>query len=261
MVGQEELIAKLKSYSIATLPKSLLLVGDDGCGKHLLVGELANHYNVPLLDITKDISYELINDIQLSSVDKFYLVDLNMITEKEQNILLKFIEEPSITTHIFLIANNTSGILDTVLNRCLIYYFAHYTINELKEFLREEDSEDILEYCTTPGQILNLHSNLDNLKSLCDTIVHKLGGSRFDNMLTIADKLNYKDEYDKFDVMLFLKVLSKQYFTYYMDIKNNKVFKLYNIVNEYKKRLLDNRLNKKILIENMLITLWKESRK
>ena len=37
MIGQQELVNKFNSYTLETLPHTILLLGDRGCGKHLLV--------------------------------------------------------------------------------------------------------------------------------------------------------------------------------------------------------------------------------
>lgn len=260
MQGQDELVAQLKSHSISTLPHTIMLVGESGCGKHTLANELAEHFNLPLEDITSSLSYDMISEIQLRSYQSFYLINLSQMTEKTQNVILKFVEEPSHNAYIILITDTLRGILDTIINRCMIFNFMPYNAEVLKCFLEDGESEEALKYCKTPGQIRLAHSNIGEMSKLVNTIIHKLGNARFDNALTIVNKINYKDEYDKYDINIFLNVILDNLEADFVENGTNLSFKLYNIVKEYRERLFDVRLNREILMESMIIKMWRTAK-
>lgn len=259
MQGQEKLSTLLKSYSLVELYHTILLLGDYGCGKHTLVKELASHYNIELIDITENISLDYINEIYLRAVPTMYLIDTTLINEKKQNVLLKMLEEPSKYAYIVLIGENKSSLINTILNRCVIFEFENYSRDFLKTFISDKTNEDfILKVCNTPGQIKLFNSkSLKELDELCQKIVDKISVANFYNTMTISKKFNYKDEFDKFDIRAFFNILLNKLFTLY--INNNEIYylNLYNIVNKYKSAMKDTRLNKEYLIESMLIELWK----
>jgi len=259
MIGQDKLVAKLKSYSITTLPHSILLVGESGCGKHTLAKELADYFNVDLIDISTSISLDAINEISDSSIPTFYLIDCSVITDRHQNIILKFLEEPSRYAYLILLCANKSMILQTVVNRCVSFEFEPYTRDILSQFVNSD--EHVLDVCTTPGQVLSLHAgDLAELEKLCVTIITKIDRASYQNTLSIVQKINLKDEFDKFDIQVFFNVLLKSINSVLVEKYEERLFKMYNLVAGYQKRLRDTRLNKELFLENFLTNLWESVR-
>ena len=256
MIGQERLRSKLSSYTLSDLPHSILLLGEDGCGKHTLINELVSEYNMPLVDISENISLELIEEISLKPIPTMYLIDVSKITERQQNVLLKFLEEPNQYTYICLVAINKSYLINTVLNRCVIFEFETYTKEQLRHFISDSSNIDkILDICSTPGQIKSLTNDLDSLEKLCDTIVEKLRTANYANTLSIVNKINLKDEFDKYDINLFFKVLLYSLYRHASVQYDKKYVEMYKFVSEYKKRLRDARLNKEMFMENFLTSM------
>ena len=254
MIGQVELVTKFNEYSLMTLPHSVLLIGDKGCGKHTLVSELAKTFNIDVVDISTSLSLDMINEITSRPISTFYIIDCSVITERHQNIILKFLEEPLQYVYVFLLCTNESLLLPTILNRCVKFKFEPYSREVLKQFLNGQN-EKLLDVCTTPGQLLSIHANdLDELKKLCDTIVTRIGKANYPNTLSIVRKINLKDEFDKFDIEIFFNVLLLTIYNKVLSGEN--LLNLYNLVLDYKKRLRDSRLNKELLLENFLTTLW-----
>ena len=256
MIGQDTLISKLKSYSITTLSHSILLLGDVGCGKHTLVNELGSYFNVDVIDISQSISLEALEEISSRAIPTFYIIDSSLITERQQNIILKSLEEPSQYVYIFILATAKTTLLDTIINRCVSYEFEPYSRETLKQFLKD-DNEDVLDVCTTPGQVLSMHvGDLLKLKELCMTIITKIDKANYPNTLSITNKINLKDEFDKYDINVFFNVLLNTICKELTKSFDNRYVSMYNLIMSYKKRLRDSRLNKELFMENFLTNLW-----
>ena len=104
IIGQKKLITKLDSFNLDTFPHSTLFIGEKGSGKHTIINYISeNIINLPIVDISETISYDYIDLIYRNPNPFIYLVDINKMTEKEQNILLKFVEEPLKNAYIMLL--------------------------------------------------------------------------------------------------------------------------------------------------------------
>lgn len=260
MIGQKRLLDRIDKYSLNNFPNTSLILGEDGSGKHLIAKYIADRFNVELVDITKIIDNEVIDNIYRSSSINFYLIDLDELTEKfadkNQNMILKFIEEPLSNAFILLLAENKYALLDTIVNRCIIFDLDKYSDEELLNFT---SNKDIIKLVRTPGKIALCQDTISDMNTLCNKIVNDLGKANFANALTIADKFNYSDEYDKFDVDIFLTLLINTFFNNYKDNNNVKSLKMYLLLADEVKKLKDKRLSKKIFMQHLIIKLWKEA--
>ena len=52
-VGQEKLINTLNSYTLDSLPKTMMFLGESGCGKHTLAQTLAEKLGLTILKISR----------------------------------------------------------------------------------------------------------------------------------------------------------------------------------------------------------------
>jgi len=263
MIGQTNLLKKLDSYNVDNFPRSLLLVGEEGSGKRVVINYIRdNIIHFPLVEITSNLSEQYINQIYLTPNPHIYLIDLTQLTEKEQNILLKLLEEPLNGAFIALIADSKASVLPTIINRCSIFEMDNYTPDELIQFIPEGyEQELILSIFRTPGQILNNNiSTIGALCDLCDNIINKIHLANYPNVLAIGSKINYKDDYDKFSVTLFLDTLASKLYKTYINSSDIKYFNMYMLTITERKKLLDKRLNKGIFIQNYLNQLWQVSR-
>ena len=170
MVGQENLINKLKSYTIDTFPRTIMLAGEKGIGKHTLAMLIRNEIiKLPLIDITNTLESEYIDEIYRNPNPCIYMIDMSEMTEKSQNLLLKFAEEPLNNAFVILLVENKNLILNTILNRAVIFEFEPYSREELSSFITTEmDSDLILKILRTPGKILN--TNINNIREICSKL-------------------------------------------------------------------------------------------
>lgn len=204
-MGQNNLLKQI--YALKSLPHSLLLVGSRGSEEYETVEKIAAHFDYMMYDLTELILKDFIDEIMTSHVQTVYYVNLNNMSSANQNILLKFFEEPSEYAYVILVSENIESVLQTIITRSYILHFDKYTRDDLlKKFPTATD--EMLAICETPGQLtLAMHSNLQKLIQLCDLLVSKLAEASLRSTLSIADKINYKDDYSKYDLFLFLRCL------------------------------------------------------
>jgi replication-associated recombination protein RarA len=257
MVGQSEISAEVASFSKETAPHTILLLGPGGCGKHTVAKMIADRLEAPMRDITDSVGYELISEIQISTEPCLYLVDLDGIGDRAQNALLKFAEEPTLYSYVMMIASSDVGVLSTIMNRCYVMRFKPYSKDELMQF---SDDGALVSYCATPGQVKSACCSVKDIEALCSGMAGKMARARFDNALSIADRMNYKDEYDKWDVDIFMSVLLTKLSEDCIIKKDEVSVRMYNIAREAKSGMLDARLSKRSVIELMIIRMWRAAR-
>ena len=247
MLGQEKLLEKINNYTIDTLPHSILLVGQRGDPYLELCEYISNKFNLPLFDITETISDDYINEIYQSPNLGLYVVNTVNITVREQNILLKFFEEPNRFTYIILLCESASDLLPTIISRSFEFDFEKYSYYQLEPLAKEKDLT--LKVCSTPGQIEIANStDMVSLYNLCKTILDKMSRAAYFNALTISDKINFKDEYEKYDLYLFIKMLS------YVMLNGSDV-KSYFLLKNFNRKIWP-LVNKKQQFENFITELW-----
>lgn len=253
MLGQKLIQENLARYTITNFPKTIWLVGEIGCGKKTLVSDISNKLSLDVITISSNISAEDLISYQQSPVSKIYLIDLDNFTQKQQNQFLKFIEEPSKTVYAILTSSSEAQVLETIKNRCLKFTFQDYSIRELEQIKNFEDKE-IYEICNTPGQLENVNQQaFQSLLQFCDLIIEKISSATFANTISISTKINYKEEYDKYDFYFFFKTLIYTLKKKYLKTKEKRYLDEYLFINSYFKDAQIKTINKENFVLNFLI--------
>ena len=263
VIGQEKLVKALESYTLETAPKTILFLGQSGCGKSWIANAFAKQLDLEVVVVQPDSTAEKLIEYYQCPINKMYLIDLKDIVEKDQNKFLKFIEEPSKTMNIILMAESTVGILPTILNRCVKYVFEPYTPEQLKQFdWAVNCSEEIAyEICKTPGQLLELSAdNLDQALSLCRAIVSSVGKANYANTLSIVTKINLKDDAKKIDFKLFFDLMTYAAFDDYKKNNNELSFKIYLYTIRQQAKALNINVAKEAFLLNYLDNIWRLAR-
>lgn len=264
LVGLSKTKSFIDSTTLDSFPHSLILLGKEGSGKKEVCNYISNHLNIDLLDITDELSDELISNIYRFPDLRLYMIDVRRIPQNKQNVFLKLFEEPTSNAFVVVLANSKFQLLSTVLNRGTILNLDIYSKEELKDICIKNnisvEDKYIGTLLKTPGDVLKLYSNnvnMDDINDLCDKIVDKLGIASFTNTLTIIDKINFKDEFDKLDLDLLLNSLYIKYIDRYQKTKDKLNLECGRIVDDTIKKLsFDSRLNKKTMMTSMLVDLW-----
>lgn len=257
IIGQEKLLNILNAYlENNSLPTSLLFVGEKGCGKHTIASYISSRLNIDIVDISEQITEEYLIDRYISANKNIYLLDFSSISIKKQNALLKFIEEPPVNSYIIAICEDKSQVITTIQNRCQILTFDKYSKQQLENFT---DNEYLLSVCKTPGRIINFQalSNIDieYYRQLIKTILEKIYNANIANILTISNKVAFKEEEskDKLPIDLFLLMLKEE--TVSRVIAGQDLSNQYVIIEKLFNDCLIPHINKKYLFENFLIRL------
>ena len=263
VIGQEKLVKALEGYTLETAPKTILFLGQSGCGKSWIANAFAKQLDLEVVIVKPDSTAEKLIEYYQCPINKMYLIDLKDIVEKDQNKFLKFIEEPSKTMNIILMAESTVGILPTILNRCVKYVFEPYTPEQLKQFdWAVNCSEEIAyEICKTPGQLLELSAdNLDQALGLCRAIISSVDKANYANTLSIITKINLKDDAKKIDFKLFFDLMTYAAFDDYKKNNNELSFKIYLYTIRQQAKALNINVAKEAFLLNYLDNIWRLAR-
>lgn len=99
MIGQRQLQNRLSKYSLSTLPHVMLFVGEKGCGKHFLVKELANKFNVKYINLSR------LNEDELKNLTEDHKADF---------ILRGYSKTDALKEAKELVSKQSAKILDTI---------------------------------------------------------------------------------------------------------------------------------------------------
>lgn len=255
IIGQTKLLSKINAMEY--LPKTLMLLGPTGCGKHTIAKYVAEEFNLDFVEIEESVSAQDLEDYAHKTIDTLYLINLNKFTEKEQNKVLKFIEEPSKSVYIILIANSEAGILNTILNRSIKYHLEPYTKKEIEQITNTSVNDLAFKIFQTPGKLLNLtEQSFNEVMGLATTVVHNINKATYPNALVVSTKINYKDLYNKIDFDLFFDAVEYLALEDYVNNKTEMSLTVFKTTNQFKQYATQQNLIKEILMINYLTTLW-----
>ena len=248
---QDKLLNVVNNFTLSNLYHTILLSGAKGSGKHLVCQLISENCNIPMKDITDNLNVDTINDIYVSVQPTLYIIDSDQISTKEQNIILKFLEEPCKSAYIILL-NSNNLLLDTIKNRCYKLTMGKYNKEQLKTFISyENDVNSILfEIAETPGQVVDyICQDFHRMLEFSNKVFSAIKTANLSNCLLISDRLNFTKEKDetKFDVDLFCKILQYQ--------SQKLSFPVYILTNQLVNDLLIPHINKKQLFEKYLVEL------
>lgn len=252
IIGQDRLLKFIDNLSLDSMPRSLIIEGYEGSGKHLICDYLSKHLKLTLLDITEHLDTESIDSYYMRSEPYLYLIDSGKLTIKNQNTILKFLEEPLKNSYIIILTTNRYKLLETIINRAQLWRLDNYPKELLKQF---SDNLDIIDIAVTPGDILKLKSlNIKDELSFIDKMIDKMNIAAFPNALTLSNHIGFNDEQDKISLNLFLRITKKLLGD---KIKSGmNLYEIYKLTNDTLNKLSMLALDKKYLFDNYITGLW-----
>ena len=253
IIGQEKLCTWISRTNLDSFPRSLMLIGPSGAGKHLITQFIADHLNLSHIDITNKLDLSTINLMYEQVEPYIYVINANELTIKEENAILKILEEPLKNAYIILLAETQDGLLDTITNRCVVWHLNAYTKDQLKTFLTSENDQ-ILEIALTPGDVIKLSSmTFNEMNDLAVKLITKIQTASISNTLSISDRINWKDDYTKLDYSLFIRTLLSQIRLFIIEQPAQQLLSLYRLTADLIKNSHIKNVDKRYLFEKYLI--------
>ena len=109
--------------------------------------------------------------------------------------------------YIVILAESKSQLLNTVINRCVCLSFEKYTRDELIQFCSTSDTT-LLEFADTPGRVKLFEQHpITEMKSFAKKVLTQIGIANYSNVLTIPNRINFKDNKELFDFNVFVFIL------------------------------------------------------
>ena len=253
---QQKLFDEITNTKLTDLPHTIMLTGQTDGDFEEVIEHMGKTYDIPVKDITEDISLDLLMEIAQSPTSMLDVINVSFITEKHQNVILKFIEEPPTNAWIVLVVTYEceGRILATITNRCVQWELEEYTILDLRELT---DNTVILKYAKTPKQV-EMYSKLpiEDMMNLAVNVVNNIGKARFSNCLVITSKMAFKDTDKGYPVILFLRMLRSALLDAYSNTGIDVYYNAYKDVGYALSDLLEfPLLNKEWLFNNLLLKL------
>ena len=94
ILGQDKILKFIDRHTLTTLPRTIMLEGLSGSGKHIICNHLAEKFGLVLEDISESLTYEKIEEITLRVEPVIYIINAEKLTTRTENTILKFLEEP-----------------------------------------------------------------------------------------------------------------------------------------------------------------------
>lgn len=261
LIGQDKLYNQLLSATQQGFPKSSILIGPNGCGKHTLASWLAIELQSDLVFFDLKADLESINDLDYSTKPTLLVLDLTEVVEKQQNQFLKLVEEPPKNTRVLILTVSEANVLPTLLNRCVKFYFAEYASETLMKLYPNIHDPEIFYICRTPGQLLDIEpGQIKKLHEDCLNFISFLHTKTFAEAISLSTAVNYKEDYNKYDFEFFLKGLETAVFKSLQQSSGDvfkKRFAQFNTIKKLQISALRKGLNREAFIINLLSELWR----
>lgn len=223
-------------FDYKAFPRTSILLGNSNIDKDNFINKVADSFHLLIEDITDKISLEYINDIYSRTNFYCYIIDIDRLTIKSQNIILKFIEEPLNSSFIFLKTINERRVISTILGRCYKYYLGNH-LNEYGDYIDTIDENNIYS------------SNIESIEVLCHNIFDNINKATLSNSLTLTNKID-----SKYGICNFINILNKVAAKRVI-LNKNKCFEQYMLTKELYNNIFISTINEVELFENYLCKL------
>jgi DNA polymerase III gamma/tau subunit len=188
------------------------------------------------------------------------VIDLNKFSEKQQNQFLKFIEEPSKSVYIVLIANSEVNVLNTVLNRCTKHYFEPYTKEEVELITNTTVNDLAFKIFKTPGKLKMLtEKSFTDTLTMATTIVAGQRPANYAQFLALITQVNFKDLYDKVDLQLLLDAVEYLAFNDFVQNRSKQSGRILELTTQFRQHAVQSTFIKEMLMVNYLLHVWEIS--
>ena len=181
------------------------------------------------------------------TIPTLIVVTNELLDVKQQNILLKTIEEPFINAYYVLVCN-VSCLIETLRNRLTFIKLHEYTKDDLRQLT---DNELFVKYADSPDDIELFNSiDLNKIINISSTIINKLDQANFANSLVIKNTISENPT-------VFIKVLLDLISDSLRHEFNMTLYRYYLITKALQNKFLSGiRYNTDHLLYNYVIDMW-----
>lgn len=220
MIGQQKIINQVDKLIQSGFPRFIIITGAKGQGKKTLANYISKQlkYLMVISDVKIDSIREIIDLAYKQTEPIIYLIpDADKMSIGAKNSMLKVIEEPPNSAYFILTLESIENTLPTIKSRCIQLDMQSYSgteklefINKLQLNLSDDDKNIILNCCDNCYEISMVNSYgvrdfYNYCKKVCDNI-YKVQSA---NSFKILEKIQLKDEDNKYSPELFLKLVRK----------------------------------------------------
>ena len=131
------------------------------------------------------------------------------------NALLKVTEEPPKNAYFIITCESIDNLLSTIKSRGVTYMLEPYSVDDRCDYLNSHIQVPdgvysfILDVATNIGEIEELiNLNIEDFQKYVNLVIDNIAEVSDSNAFKIADKVNLKDDKDKYDLRLFLRAFS-----------------------------------------------------
>lgn len=250
---QDEIMGRLSKFELGNLPNSICIVGDSGSGKTTLIEWFVSSLGSLTYAPVKDVTSEMLESVFMLTSPTAYHIAVRNLTEKQQNMLLKILEEPPKLAYFILEADSKFQMLSTVLTRVQVFEMGIYSEAQLREFLTDTTID--ISACKTPGDVITLVSGDNNsLPEFTRSIITNVKRASYGSILNIPRRFKDFDSEGKYSFDLFLRLLLKYSATYLSSGASNN-FRIFELTQKFVKNCCLPNVNKQRLFEGYLFTL------
>lgn len=218
MVGQKHLLQTIDNLiKNNTFPRFAILSGVKGSGKKLISNDIAHKLcgTVINIGIKVDAIREMIKSAyKLTTPCAYIIADADNMSLAAKNALLKVTEEPPNNAYFIMTLQDANRTLDTILSRGTVFYMEPYTPLEIEEYVKSNIDYNgdmktyniYLDLCETPGDVIALNScDIKEFYNYVELVVDNIATVSGANSFKIGDKINLKNDEDKYDLTLFFR--------------------------------------------------------
>ncbi len=213
-----------KNYKINCENKSFKLIQNKTSPNFHLVDIEENKKNIDINQVRTLISN--LNKSSFNTFPRFILIDnVNLLNMNSVNALLKVIEEPNYNIY-FILINSNKRILPTLKSRCINFkiHLSKYQMIETTNKIIDQDvndifNEELLNYYTTPGQLLKILKISEELEI-------KIKDLSLKDFLSLLIKNKFYKRNKTLSELIYLFIES--YFRNNISVKNIELLNFYN---------------------------------
>lgn len=216
MIGQKNLLKRIKDTPTDKFARFIILEGLKGSGRKLIAEQIAKKLKAQFIICgvkIDDVREAITMAYKQTEPTVFVFPDCDSMSMEAKNSLLKMAEEPARKSYIIMTVQSRATLPETLISRGYIAVMENYSSNELEEYINLnnynfnlDERITILAFCKVPGQIKTISQyDIIEFKEYCHNVAKHMHTVTGVNALKIPLKLKYKETEDGWDIELFLR--------------------------------------------------------